>query len=277
MTTLRRVTLMARSAGRVVARRSAGKNRHGADAFVIGTISVIALVLAWQIGSVRLGSIMFPPPAKALEAWWEMARDGSLALNVGVSLMRILIGFILGVLVGVPIGLAMGLFTPVMIVFEPYVQFLRFVPPIAWLIPAILWFGIGETSKIFLIFYATVFLVLVNTMAGVRMVPKNQVRAARSFELSPWQLFAWVTLPATMPYVLNGMRIAMANSFAAVVGAELIAANAGIGYLIAESAQWMAADQMFSGMLTLGSLGLLADLAFRWVIRRYATRYFMTG
>jgi ABC-type nitrate/sulfonate/bicarbonate transport system permease component len=117
----------------------------------------------------------------------------------------------------------------------------------------------------------------VNTMAGVRTVPRNQVRAARSFELGPAQMFAWVTLPATMPYVLTGMRIAMGNSFAAVVGAELIAAEVGLGYLITESATWMAADHMFAGMLTLGVLGLLADLAFRGAIRRYAVRYYMAG
>ena len=204
-----------------------------------------------------------------------MAQDGSLAVNVRASLLRILVGFAAGVFVGVPLGLAMGLFTPVMIVFEPYVQFFRFVPPIAWLVPAILWFGIGNTSKIFLIFYATVFLVLVNTMAGVRTIARNQLRAANTFELSKWQLFAWVTLPATMPHVLTGMRIAMANSFAAVVGAELVAANAGIGYLIAQSAEWMEADRMFAGMLTLGLLGLLADLAFRWAVHRFARRYYM--
>lgn len=247
------------------------------DAVVVGTISVLVLVFAWQVASERLGSVLFPPPARALTAWWEMARDGSLAVNVGASLGRIAVGFAAGVVVGVPVGLAMGLFTPIMIVLEPYVQFLRFVPPIAWLVPAILWFGIGETSKIFLIFYATVFLVMVNTMAGVRTIPKSQVRAARTFEVRHWQLFAWVTLPGTIPHVLTGMRIAMANSFAAVVGAELIAANSGLGYLISKSAEWLAADRMFAGMLTLGALGMIADLAFRWLVRRFGARYYMAG
>jgi taurine transport system permease protein len=166
------------AAWRIVARRL-----RGANAPILGTISVLALVLAWQLTSEHLGSVLFPPPAQALAAWWQMVQDGSLALNVRVSLMRILVGFSAGVVVGVPIGLAMGLFTPAMIVLEPYVQFFRFVPPIAWLVPAILWFGIGETSKGFLIFYATVFLVLVNTMAGVRpwpgCAPCREIRCAR--------------------------------------------------------------------------------------------------
>src|SRR6202008_2833571 len=103
----------------------------------------------------------------------------------------------------VPVGLAMGMFRPVRVFLEPYVQFFRFVPPVAWIIPAILWFGIGETSKIFLIFYTTVFLVLLNTMAGVAAAGGNPILSARCFGASRWQLFFWVSLPATMPYVLT--------------------------------------------------------------------------
>jgi len=173
----------------------------------------------------------------------------------------------------VPVGLAMGLFRPVAIVLEPYVQFFRFVPPVAWIIPAILWFGIGETSKIFLIFYTTVYLVLLNTMAGVAAVARNQIRSARCFGVSPRQLFLWVSLPATMPYVLTGMRLGMGNSFAAVVGAEFIASQSGLGFLILDSGTWMATDRMFAGMLTLGLLGIVADQLFRLVTGRWAARY----
>ena len=186
---------------------------------------------------------------------------------------RISVGFVLGSVVGVPLGLTMGLFRPVRVFFEPYVQFLRFVPAIAWLIPAILWFGIGERSKVFLIFYTTVFLVLLNTMVGVASVPRNQIRAAQCFGVTRWQHFAWITFPATMAYVLTGMRIAMGNSFAAVVGAELIAAEEGLGFLITESRTWMATDRMFAGMVTLSVLGVLADRLFQAVTRRTARRY----
>jgi NitT/TauT family transport system permease protein len=204
-----------------------------------------------------------------------MLREGILFYHVGVSLARIAVGFLLGTVVGVPLGLAMGLFRPIAVVLEPYVQFFRFVPPVAWIIPAILWFGIGETSKIFLIFYTTVFLVLFNTMAGVAAIARNQIRSAECFGARPWQLFLWVSLPATMPYVLTGMRLGMGNSFAAVVGAEFIAAQAGLGYLIIDSGTWMATDRMFAGMLTLGLLGILADQLFRAITRRWASRYLM--
>ena len=247
-----------------------------ADAASITVLSVLALVLVWQVASTRwVPSILFPTPLKTAEAWVALVREGVLPYHVSVSLYRIALGFLLGTLVGVPVGLAMGLFRPVLILLEPYVQFFRFVPPVAWIIPAILWFGIGETSKIFLIFYTTVFLVLLNTMAGVAAVARNQIRSARCFGATRWQLFLWVSLPATMPYVLTGMRLAMGNSFAAVVGAEFIAAQAGLGFLIIDSGTWMATDRMFAGMLTLGLLGILADVLFRMVMARRAGRYLM--
>jgi NitT/TauT family transport system permease protein len=244
------------------------------DAVVAGAISVLAIVAVWQVASTRwLPSILFPTPLQTLTAAATMVREGVLLHHVGVSVIRIAIGFALGTLVGVPVGLAMGLFRPVAIVLEPYVQFFRFVPPVAWIIPAILWFGIGETSKIFLIFYTTVYLVLLNTMAGVAAVARNQIRSARCFGVSPRQLFLWVSLPATMPYVLTGMRLGMGNSFAAVVGAEFIASQSGLGFLILDSGTWMATDRMFAGMLTLGLLGIVADQLFRLVTGRWAARY----
>ena len=245
-------------------------------ALVAALLSVLAVVLLWQVASTRwLPSVLFPTPLKTLQAWGAMALDGTLPTSVGVSLGRIAVGFLLGCVIGVPLGLAMGLFRPVAVVFEPYVQFFRFVPPVAWIIPAILWFGIGERSKIFLIFYTTVFLVVLNTMVGVSTVARNQLRSARCFGATRWQLFFWVSLPATMPHVLTGMRIAMGNSFAAVVGAEFIAAQTGLGFLIIDSGTWMATDRMFAGMLTLGLLGIVADQLFRAITSRAAARYLM--
>jgi len=253
---------------------AADGGRAGWDTLWIGTASVAALVILWQLASTLWRpSILFPTPLKTLAALVAMVREGALPHHVGVSLVRIGIGFAAGTLVGVPIGLAMGLFRPVFIGLEPYVQFFRFVPPVAWIIPAILWFGIGETSKIFLIFYTTVFLVLLNTMVGVAAVPRNQIRSARCFGAGPGQLFLLVSLPATVPYILTGMRLAMGNSFAAVVGAEFIAAQSGLGFLIVESGTWMATDRMFAGMLTLGLLGIAADHLFRAAVRTWAARY----
>ena len=243
------------------------------SAFLLTTVSLLAGIGFWALGSQMLDSPLFPPPGQIVGALVELLRSGVLLADIAVSLRRIAIGFGLGCTVGIPLGLAMGLFPLVRAFCEPLVQFLRFVPPIAWLIPAIMWFGIGETSKILIIFYMTVFLVLVNTMAGVGAVSRDQIRSAENYGINGWQLFAWVIFPATLSYSLAGARIAMGNSFAAVVAAELIAADVGLGYRIVELGEWMAMDDMFAAMLTLGLLGIAADWLARMLTRRYFRRY----
>lgn len=240
---------------------------------VIVTASVLAGIGVWTAASDALHSVLFPSPLAILISEFQLIRSGELVHDTIVSLLRIAAGFIAGCAVGIPVGLAMGLFPIARIFLDPIVQFLRFVPPIAWLIPAIMWFGIGETSKIIIVFYMTVFLVLLNTMAGVAAVKKNLLRAARNFGLGPWQMFTWIIFPATMSYIIAGARIAMGNSFAAVVGAELIAANAGLGYLIVDSGQWTAMGNMFAAMLTLGVLGIATDKMFALACSRYLARY----
>jgi NitT/TauT family transport system permease protein len=230
-------------------------------------------VAVWAIASRVLDSPLFPGPARILGALADMVVKGVLTADLAISLRRIVIGFVLGCVVGIPLGLAMGLFPLVRAFCGPIVQFLRFVPPIAWLIPAIMWFGIGETSKLLIIFYMTVFLVLLNTMAGVAAMSRNQLRCAENYGLTGWQLFVWVVFPATLAYSLAGARIAMGNSFAAVVAAELIAANAGLGYRIVDSGNWMAMDEMFAAMIVLGVLGIAADRFARLLTERYLHRY----
>jgi ABC-type nitrate/sulfonate/bicarbonate transport system permease component len=253
--------------------RSRVRRIRAYSAFLLVTLSLLAGIGLWALGAQMLDSPLFPSPGEIVSALTELLRDGVLLADIAVSLRRIAIGFSLGCIVGIPLGLAMGLFPLARAFCEPLVQFLRFVPPIAWLIPAIMWFGIGETSKILIIFYMTVFLVLVNTTAGVGAISRNQIRSAENYGVTGWQLFAWVIFPATLSYSLAGARIAMGNSFAAVVAAELIAADVGLGYRIVESAKWMAMDQMFAAMLTLGLLGIVADRLARLLTGRYFQRY----
>lgn len=243
------------------------------DALLITTLSVVVGITTWAVASSASDSPLFPSPVHILEAVIEMVRNGTLIGDIVISLKRIAIGFLLGCVVGIPLGLAMGLFKVVRAACDPVVQFLRFVPPIAWLIPAIMWFGIGETSKVLIIFYMTVFLVLLNTMAGVAALRRNQLRAAENYEVNRWQLFAWVVLPATMSYSVAGARIALGNSFAAVVGAELIAADSGLGYRIVESGKWMAMNEMFAAMLILGLFGIAADRIVNALTRRFLHHY----
>ena len=233
-----------------------------------------SLFVIWHVASVYLlNSILFPPPLRVMAKAVELARDGTLWENASISLRRIALGFFFGTLIGIPLGLAIGSFALVRRVLEPYTEFLRFIPATALITVAVIWFGIGEGSKIFLIIYTTVFIVIINTAAGVSAVAPNKIRAARSLGANSRQVFMYVALPATVPYILTGMRLAMGNSFVTIVAAELVAANAGLGKMIWDSRLYMLVDNIFVALLVLGLLGFTADRLFRWAIYAFAGRY----
>lgn len=242
---------------------------------VLGYIAGFALLfLIWHIAAVYLvGSILFPPPGRVIAKAIELIQDGTLQEQAAISLRRILSGFLGGAAIGIPLGLAIGSFRPVRYLLEPFTEFFRFIPATAMITVAVIWFGIGEASKVFLIIYTTVFIVTLNTAAGVNAITPNKIRAARSLGANSWQVFLHVALPATMPYILTGMRLAMGNSFVTIVAAELIAANAGLGKMIWDARLYMLVDQIFVALLTLGLLGFTADRLFRWAIHTFAGRF----
>ena len=241
---------------------------------LIFLFSAVVMVLLWHvIAATFFQPQFFPGPLRVATTGIEMIRNGDLFHHVGASLRRILTGFLIGSAIAIPLGLLMGTNRYVRMVFEPYTQFFRFIPPIAWLTPVLIWFGIGETSKVLLIVYTTIFIVVVNTMVGVSSIAPNKNRAALSLGASPIQIFRYVTLPAALPFALTGMRMAMGNSFMTVVSAEMLAADSGLGYLIFTSRLFMATDQIFIGIVCLGVLGMLTDWGFRRVIRRLVHHY----
>jgi ABC-type nitrate/sulfonate/bicarbonate transport system permease component len=233
-----------------------------------------SLFVIWHVASTWIiPSVLFPTPWKVLLKGIELAQDGTLWEQASASLARIATGFIGGSLIGIPIGLAIGSFPIVRRLLEPYTEFLRFIPATAMITVAVIWFGIGESSKIFLIIYTTVFIVIINTAAGVTAVAPNKIRAARSLGAGPFQIFFFVALPATVPYILTGMRLAMANSFVTIIAAELVAANNGLGRMIWDSRMYMLVDQIFVALVVLGFLGFTADRLFRWGIYAFAGRF----
>jgi NitT/TauT family transport system permease protein len=233
-----------------------------------------SLFVIWHIASTWIvPSVLFPTPWKVLLKGIELAEDGTLWEQASASLARIATGFVGGSLIGIPIGLAIGSFPIVRRLLEPYTEFLRFIPATAMITVAVIWFGIGESSKIFLIIYTTVFIVIINTAAGVNAVAPNKIRAARSLGAGPFQIFFFVALPATVPYILTGMRLAMANSFVTIIAAELVAANNGLGRMIWDSRMYMLVDQIFVALVVLGFLGFTADRLFRWGIYSFAGRF----
>ena len=244
-------------------------NRYGG--YALGFASLFVL---WHLASIYLvSSVLFPPPAIVFRKAVILVRNGVLLEHLWASAQRILVGFIAGSLLGIPIGLAMGSFRPVRQVLEPYTEFLRFIPSVAMITVAVIWFGIGEASKIFLIIYTTIFIVILNTAAGVSAIANNKIRAAQALGATRGQIFFHVALPATVPYILTGMRLAMANSFTTIVAAELIAANEGLGKMLWDGRMFMLVDDIFVSLVSLGLLGFAVDRMFRWSIYTFAGKY----
>jgi NitT/TauT family transport system permease protein len=237
-------------------------------------LSFGALLLLWHVVSVYfVRSILFPSPLTVFVQLVKLIENGVLLENIVASLKRILAGFAIGAVVSIPIGLTIGSFRLGRKLIEPWTEFLRFVPATAMITTAVIWFGIGEGSKVFLITYATVFIIILNTAAGVSSIAPNKIRAARALGANDRQIFLLVTLPATVPFILTGMRLAMANSFVTIVAAEMVAASDGLGVMIWNGRMFMLIDDIFAALITLGALGFLADRLFRIGIYRYARRY----
>ncbi|WNQ74600.1 ABC transporter permease [Bordetella pertussis] len=247
-----------------------GKLQH-LTIFIVSILCGLA-VWAWTSGSL-FPSILFPGPQATLREGVRMLESGSIIVDAAVSLARIVAGFTIGSAIGIVVGLLIGYFPMVRTAFNPYLQFFRFVPPIAWVSPAMIWFGVGETSKIFIIVYGTVFTVALSAVAGVADAHVNKIRAAQMFGATRWQIFRHVVIPSTVSPILTGMRVSMGISFMTVIAAEMLAAESGIGYLILNSRLWMATDKIFVGIFVLGCLGYGADRIFDLIIGRWACKY----
>lgn len=232
------------------------------------------LFLIWHLAATTLvRSTLFPPPWPVLERALVLIEDDILQEQIVASLRRIGQGFLLGSAIGIPIGLAIGSFKPVRWMLEPWTEFFRFIPAVAMITVAVIWFGIGEESKVFLIAYTTVFVVIISTAAGVGAVGRDKIRAAQCLGATRLQVFRLVALPATVPYILTGMRLAMSNAFVTIVAAELVASNDGLGKMLWDARLFMQIEDIFVALVALGLLGFATDRTFRFLIRAFAGRF----
>jgi ABC-type nitrate/sulfonate/bicarbonate transport system, permease component len=221
----------------------------------------IAIILAWQlIASLGLVSpALLPSPAYIVETFIYLIQSGDLWRHVSSSAARVFQGYAIAATLALTLGIAMGAFPKIDRVMRLLVQILKPVPPIAWIPLAILWFGIDEGSKIFIIALGAFFPILVSTVDGIRQTDKKYVELARVLELPHHLFLTRVMLPSALPHVMTGLRLGFALAWMCVVAAELIAASSGIGFLIMDGRAVSQADLVLAGMLTLGVLGKLTD------------------
>jgi NitT/TauT family transport system permease protein len=244
------------------------------EAVVLPLITAVVLILVWHEAVVLTATKILPSPLAVWKGAGELASKGILFSYIGDSLFRVGVGFTLAGLVGIPLGLAVGLYPAVESAVNPVIQILRPISPLAWIPIAIAIFGIHPAAPISLIFLGSVFPVAVSSANAVRNVPPMYINAGRNFGLSGPALFRRVILPAALPQMLTGLRIAFGVAWIVVVAAEMVAVDSGLGYLIVDARNaGKRYDLVVAGMLLIGLIGLGLDTALRGVERLKAVRW----
>lgn len=241
------------------------------------SISIAIILVTWWLTSGTLfHEAILPSPPDVAERFWEMIVSAELLYHLGISLKRIFIGGVLGCSLGFIIGTTMGGIRLMRDILEPPFHFFRNIPPVALVPLAITVLGIGETSKISVIVYITILSMTLNCAAGMMSTPQIRIRAALCLGASRRDIFFRIVLPSAWPYILTGLRVAVGYSFMAVVAAEMIAADSGIGFLIMQSILIIHPREMVIGLVMLGGMGLLGDRVFLMGINRLMRRYMIT-
>jgi NitT/TauT family transport system permease protein len=245
---------------------------------VHSTIIPFGLLVVWEVASRYhvFSPQALPAPSQVFMKWIDYARphepydaaqtsyliwifSGELPHDLWATFFRVLIGFMIGAGLALPLGLFMGNFERIYQLFNPLIQVLRPIPPIAYVPLSILWFGLGNPPAFFLISLGAFFPVLMNTISGVRNVDAIYIRAARNLGASRMTLFGRVIMPSAMPHILTGLRVGVGVAFICVIVAEMIAVNNGLGYRILEAREYFWSDKIIAGMITIGLLGLAID------------------
>jgi len=225
------------------------------------SVALLALMIGlWWVVVVQTESLIFPTPLQVVTGTLELAEDGTLWEHIAASLFRVGTGFLIAVLVAIPMGLWMGRVDAAYRTLNPVFQIMRPISPIAWIPLAILWFGVGDVSPVFLIFIAAVFPMIVQTASGVHTIERRYLHAAENFGVSRATLFRQVIVPAVLPEIVVGMRIGLGVAWLVVVAAEMIALHSGLGYLIIDSRNaGNRYDLVIAGMIIIGLIGLMLD------------------
>lgn len=241
----------------------------------LSLLSLTALLALWWLVA-RLGLIsplFLPPPEQVLHQFITIAgpqgfMDATLWQHLAASLQRILIALTAAALCGVTVGMAMGLNPTVRGMLDPLIELYRPVPPLAYLPLMVIWFGIGETSKVLLIYLAIFAPVAMATLAGVQSAQQVRLRAARALGATRWQVLWHVILPGALPEILTGLRIGLGVGWSTLVAAELIAATRGVGFMVQAAGEFLATDVVLAGILVIALIAFILELGLRALQRR---------
>jgi NitT/TauT family transport system permease protein len=229
---------------------------------------VLPVLLWWAYSATGLSNPLFMPgPDAVLARLGRWLHDEGLFTDIGISLYRVMSGFLLSALFALPLGLYIGTYRPVQAFLEPLTDFIRYMPAAAFIPLVMLWVGIDEGSKILIIFIGTFFQMVLMVAEDVRRVPMAQIEAAQTMGASRSEVIKLVILPSARPALLDTLRITCGWAWTYLVVAELVAASSGLGYAILKAQRYMQTDKIFAGIILIGVIGLLTDQAFRWLGR----------
>jgi len=245
--------------------------RHDIPGALYWGLAVLGLLLPLLIWGVAAASdvdpVFLPSPAKVLErlsAWW----DDGLVADMGISTMRVVVGWAASALIALPLGLMIGSWRSVQALLEPLTDFIRYMPAVAFIPLVMVWVGIDEGAKIAIIFIGTFFQMVLMVAEDVRRVPMAQIEAAQTMGATQMEVIEKVIIPSAKPALLDTLRVTMGWAWTYLVVAELVAANSGLGYAILKAQRFMQTDKIFAGILLIGLIGLVIDQLFRFAHRK---------
>jgi len=241
----------------------------------LGFISIITIIVIWLILTETgfIQPLFLPSPILLFESFVDLLKEGygniSLFHHVALSLMRVLLAFLLACAIGIPLGLLMAMSRIADGIFDPLIELYRPVPPIALIPLFIIWLGIGEMSKIGIIFISIFAVIVINTISGVKSIVETKIWAAQSLGADKIKLFRYIILPGALPGIMTGMRVGIGFGWTTLVAAEMIAAASGIGWMALNARRFLRTDIILCGVIIMGVIGLLLDLLLRIVEQKF--------
>ena len=240
---------------------------------ILGGVAVLIVVGIWQaIWSYTdwISPLFFSGPTAIAKAFWVSLTEGNLLADLSFSSKNFAIGFGLALVSGVVFGVIIGWYRRIRLIFDPFLNALYAAPRIAMMPLIIMWFGIGMWSKVFIIFLSAFFPILVNTVAGIRNMDRDLLRAARAFCASDWQIFKTLAIPGSVPFIVTGVRQGLAVGLIGVVVGEMLGSSEGVGFMIAYGGQTFQTDTLFVGFVIIAFAGIVLSALAERLERRFS-------
>lgn len=231
-------------------------------------ISLVGFLGLWIVISHSEAHTVFATPVEVWRALVDMVRSGKLFIHITSSLSRSLMGFSMAFLCALPVSFLMGWYRPCRLILEPWIKFVKSIPPIAYITLIIVAQGVGESAKVTVIFIGAFLVMVINIYQGVRNVDNTLIKAAQVLGAGDWVIFFKVVLPASLPFILVGMRLGLASSLTTLIAAELTGAQAGLGQMIQEASMYFQMDVVLMGIMIIGLIGTILDQIVNWMERR---------